>query len=46
VTLTVIDRALIDFPGARELAYGVALLVVFLAFPAGLAGIWRRWIRR
>jgi branched-chain amino acid transport system permease protein len=46
VALTFLDRALVDFPGARELAYGLALLVVFLAFPAGLAGLWRRWVKR
>ena len=46
VALTVLDRALVDFPGARELAYGAALLVVFLEFPAGLAGLWRRRTRK
>ncbi len=39
VTLTLIDRVLIDFPGLRELAYGACLLIVFLAFPRGLAGV-------
>lgn len=39
ITLTLIDRVLIDFPGVRELAYGVCLLIVFLAVPRGLAGI-------
>jgi len=37
-----IDRVLIDFPGVRELAYGVCLLIVFLAVPRGLAGILSR----
>lgn len=38
ITLTVIDRVLVDFPGLRELGYGLCLLIVFLAFPGGLAG--------
>ena len=42
ITLTVIDRVLVDFPGLRELGYGACLLVVFLAFPGGLAGAFLR----
>ncbi|WP_168855460.1 branched-chain amino acid ABC transporter permease [Bradyrhizobium brasilense] len=39
IVLTLIDRVLIDFPGLRELGYGVCLLAVFLVFPGGLAGV-------
>lgn len=42
ITLTLIDRVLVDFPGLRELGYGVCLLVVFLVFPGGLAGVFLR----
>lgn len=42
VVLTLIDRVLIDFPGLRELGYGLCLLFVFLVFPGGLAGILSR----
>jgi branched-chain amino acid transport system permease protein len=42
VTLSLIDRILIDFPGLRELGYGLCLLAVFLIFPLGLAGVLQR----
>ncbi len=44
LALTLIDRVLIDFPGLRELGYGVCLLAVFLIFPGGIAGA--RLLRR
>jgi branched-chain amino acid transport system permease protein len=45
LALTLIDRVLIDFPGLRELGYGICLLLVFLLFPGGLAGVLLRWRR-
>ncbi|MGH6643622.1 MAG: branched-chain amino acid ABC transporter permease [Bradyrhizobium sp.] len=39
VTLTLVDRVLIDFPGLRELGYGMCLMTVFLIFPGGIAGL-------
>jgi branched-chain amino acid transport system permease protein len=46
VTLSVVDQALIGFPGARELTYGLILLGIFMLFPSGLAGLWWRWRHR
>lgn len=40
--LTLIERAVMDFPGVREVAYALALLFVFLVFPTGLAGLLAR----
>lgn len=39
LALTLIDHVLIDFPGLRELGYGLCLLLVFLLVPGGLAGV-------
>ncbi len=39
VPLTLVDRVLIDFPGLRELGYGICLLAVFLVFPGGIASL-------
>jgi len=39
VTMTLVDRVLVDFPGLRELGYGLCLMAVFLVFPGGLAGL-------
>ncbi len=36
--LTLIERVVMDFAGLKEVAYGVALLAVFLLLPDGLAG--------
>jgi branched-chain amino acid transport system permease protein len=40
--LTLIERGVMDLPGVREIVYGLALLVVFLVFPTGLAGLFSR----
>lgn len=37
--LSGLDRVLVDYPGVREVAYGAALLAVFLFAPRGLAGL-------
>ena len=37
--LTLIERVVMDFAGLKEVAYGLALLAVFLIFPGGLAGL-------
>lgn len=37
--LTLIERVVMDFAGLKEVAYGLALLLVFLVFPGGLAGL-------
>lgn len=42
VTMTLVDRVLVDFPGLRELGYGLCLMAVFLIFPGGLAGLFSR----
>jgi branched-chain amino acid transport system permease protein len=42
IALTLLDRVLADLPGSREVIYGLALLLIFIFFPRGLAGLWRR----
>lgn len=37
--LTLLERVVMDFAGLKEVAYGLALLAVFLIFPGGLAGL-------
>ena len=42
MSLTLLDRVLVELPGSREVIYGLALIFVFIFFPGGLASLWRK----
>lgn len=39
LTLTGLDRALVDFPGVREFVFGATLLLIFLGLPGGIVSL-------